>query len=257
MAQINYDMGYRGLDWMALYGVAPNAACKARLIETGFSSLTLGEKEQLADGEKSELLLMRMIPRINGIDYLLAMSNNSDSRLAAAALSAMGTATKTPQSVDKLLSVWEHGTNDVLRRAALNSILTLTEDEPIADEALLTDSFDDGFRVSALQWLSDHDPDKARERALSALAGSASEPMKIASIRVLGKVKDKPGERRAYAAIAVLMAERSNGPLRAAISALGEYGDKSAIPLLESRADHSLHFVRRDVAAALAKLNAK
>ena len=78
--------------------------------------------------------------------------------------------------------------------------------------------------------------------------------MRITAIGVLGRVKDKPGERRVYDALAAIMTERSNSPLRAAIAALGEYGDKAAIPLLKSRQDHGLHFVRGDVTRALAQL---
>jgi HEAT repeat protein len=54
--------------------------------------------------------------------------------------------------------------------------------------------------------------------------------------------------------LASFLSERSNGQLRAAIRALAAYGDKAAIPLIEKRANHGLHFVRSDVRSALSQL---
>ena len=48
--------------------------------------------------------------------------------------------------------------------------------------------------------------------------------------------------------------ESSFGAKTAAIGALGEYGDRRAIPILEQMKDNSLHFIRRTVAAAISKL---
>ena len=124
----------------------------------------------------------------------------------------------------------------------------------MVEEAWRTPSFDDGYRTWALEGWAEFAPDRAREAALAALTDGSSEPVRLTAIRILGRVKDKPGERVVFNALAAMMSERSNSPLRTAIGALADYGDKAAIPLLEKRKDHGLHFVRGDVANALRRL---
>jgi HEAT repeat protein len=166
----------------------------------------------------------------------------------------MSSTYESPKLVDRLRDLWISSGDDEVRLAALDSLLRITQDRSLAEKALNTDSYNDSFRIDGLDWLADHQPDVARDQALAELSGPASEPLKLESIRVLGRVKDKLGERRAFNALVALLTERSNSPLRAAIGALGEYGDKAAIPLIEPKTHHSLHFVRRDAEAALARL---
>jgi aminopeptidase N len=254
MADLTYDLGYQPSDWQRLYSLAPNAAEKGRIIDSEFSHFSPSSRESLARGETSEGLLERMMPSIGNADYLLDMSRNSDPRLTAAAARAMSSTYESPKLVDRLRDLWISSGDDEVRLAALDSLLRITQDRSLAEKALNTDSYNDSFRIDGLDWLADHQPDVARDQALAELSGPASEPLKLESIRVLGRVKDKLGERRAFNALVALLTERSNSPLRAAIGALGEYGDKAAIPLIEPKTHHSLHFVRRDAEAALARL---
>lgn len=86
------------------------------------------------------------------------------------------------------------------------------------------------------------------------MANPHSEPLRVTAIGVLGSVKDLPGQSKVYEALAVVAQENSFGAKTAAINALGEYGDKRAIAILEPMKDNSLHFIRRSVAAALSRL---
>jgi aminopeptidase N len=256
MADIQYDknMGYQPADWRQLYSLAPNAAEKARILVEGFGQFNLSEKVSLARSERNTRLLVRIIPQVPDPDFLLDMSIQPDTRLVQAAAETMAQVKGNRHLVDRLKELWSSSPNDRVKEAALSSLLALTSDPALADQAYQTDSYDDGCRTRALDWWADSNPDKARETALAALAGKANEPVRIASIRILGRLKDKSGHREAYDVLASLMTERSNGELRAAIGALRDYGDKSAIPLLEKRKDHGLHFVRHEVEAAIESL---
>jgi aminopeptidase N len=254
MTDISYDLGYAAADWERLYKVAPNAACRERLLEASFSTLPLADQEAMANTEKSEPLLERMIGFIHDSGYLLGLTGNQDPRLVVSAINALGGQKQSPEIVERLKGFWNSSNNDVIREAALSALLQLTQDEALAEEAYRVDSYDEGLRLRALEWWTEHNPNKAREVALAALKNPPSEPVRLAAMRTLGHVKDLPGEHKAYDALASYLSDRSNSPLRTAIGALAEYGDKAAIPLIRARANHGLHFVRRDVQAALQRL---
>ena len=81
-----------------------------------------------------------------------------------------------------------------------------------------------------------------------------AEPLRMTALSALGRLKDEPGKREVYNTLVEYLKERSNSPLRTAIAALADYGDKAALPLIEAHKDHSLFFVRQDVERALARL---
>ena len=254
MADLHYNLGYQPGDWRQLYHIAPNYAEKQRILEEGFGTFNLSEKVSLARGERNVRTLTWMIPRVPDEEFLLDMSNQPDLRLVEAAARAMSQIKDNRHVLARLKDLWTSGSNDRVKEGALSSLLTLTSDPALADQAFQTDSYDDGFRTIALDWWSGHNPNKARTVALEALSGKADEPVRLASIRLLGTLKDRPGDHAAYEMLASLMTQRSNGELRAAIAALADYGDRAAIPLLQKRKNHGLHFVRQEVAAALARL---
>jgi aminopeptidase N len=255
MANISYDMNYQPSDWRQLYNVAPNYAEKARIIEEGFGSFNLSEKISLARSEQNVRMLMRIVPQVPDEDYLLDMSDHPDSRVVEAAAQAMAQIPNNRHILERLRQLWK-SPNDRVKEAALSSLLALTQDPNLAEEAYQTDSYDEGCRSQALNWWADHQPDHAREVALDALT-SATEPVKITAMHVLGRVKDLPGHKEVFNALAAFMSERSNGELRAAVGALADYGDPAAIPLLEKRKNHGLHFVRNEVRRAIDILNSK
>ena len=111
-----------------------------------------------------------------------------------------------------------------------------------------------GTRTTALNWYASHQPDKARKLALDAVINFAPAPIRSTAISVLGRVKDEPGKRDVFNVLIGLAKGRQYAPMSTAINALVEYGDKAAIPVIESRKNHSLHFGRNLVASALSRL---
>jgi aminopeptidase N len=257
MADISYDLGYTTSDWKKLYALAPNSAEKARILESAFGGFDLESKVSLARSEKSVRLLQRILPQTPDRELLLDMSHYPDTRIVSAAISEMAALENSPRVQARLQELLKTSSNEVVREAAFNSLLSLTQNKDLAEAGMEMDSYNDHFRTQALNWFAQHQPDKARRLALDALSKtSTTEPMRLASIQVLGEVKDRPGERVAYDVLIGFLNERSNSPLRAAINAVASYGNPDAIPLLEARANHSLHFVRSDVRRALERLNA-
>ena len=244
-------------DRLRLWNAAPNAAARMRLVGPLVAVMTPSEIDALVKATEPRLRA-RLVRYVASPDLLVETTRDPNAPLALAALSRLGEIPRTDAGVARLREVWEDGAaNPDLRLAALSSAYSLTKDPALVDAASMAFRWDEGYRTWALARRAEIDPDAAREVALVALKDGAKEPMRLAAIRILGRVKDKPGERRAYDALAALMTERSNSPLRAAIGALAEYGDPAAIPLLEARKDHSLFMVRQEIAQALAKLKAR
>lgn len=245
-------------DLLRIWRHAPNAAAKMRLLGPLMGMLSTTEKDALAREEASSRMKANLVGYASDPTLLASLSRDPDERIAQAALNRMAAVPENDALKGRLKEVWnDRAANPDLRLAALSSLTKLTKDPVLVEEAWRTDRFDDGYRTWALgQWAS-FAPDRAREVALAALKGGSTEAVRLEAIHVLGRVKDKPGERTVFNALAAMMTERSNSSLRATIGALGEYGDKAAIPLLEKRKDHGLHFVRGSVAAALARLGQK
>lgn len=241
-----------------LWVKAPNAAAKLRMANLLAPKMTPSDRDGLVQMETSSRLKTRLMSQVTAPALLVALAGDPNEQVAQAALSRMGGLPTDSRMETKLKEVWnDRRANPDLRLAALSSLTKLTKDPALVEDAWRTDRFDDGYRTWALDQWASFAPDRAREVALAALKGGSTEPVRLTAIRVLGRVKDKPGERTVFNALAAMMTERSNSPLRATIDALGEYGDKAAIPLLEKRQNHGLHFVRGNVAAALARLGQK
>jgi aminopeptidase N len=258
MSDVSYDLGYTGSDIVKLYQIAPNGAQKVRLLESEFSRLSLSQKISLARNEKSFRLLQRILPQTPDSQLLLDMSHNPDTRIVEAAIEGLGTVEHTKAVNDRLEDLLANSPNQVIQERAFSTLLNAAKDETLATKGLGMDSYNDRFRTLSLRWFANHHPDQARVLALETIKGGTStEAMRLAAIGVLGQVKDRPGEHTAYDILVGFMTERSNSSLRAAIGALAAYGDKAAIPVLQTRYDHGLHFVRGEVRAAIEHLQGK
>lgn len=251
---VNYPDATKA-ELLRIWHHAPNVAVKLRMMGRLSGLLTADERDGLVREEKSARLRPRLVDGVSDTGYLLKLSGDSDERVAQAALQRMGRVPENSVITAKLKNVWgDRSVNPDLRLTALQSLYEKTKDPVLVEDAWKTDRFDDGFRTWALDQWAGTQPDRAREEALTSLKNGSSESLRLTAIRVLGRVKDKAGERVVFNTLAAMMTERSNSPLRAAIGALGEYGDKAAIPILEKRKDHGLHFVRGDVERAIARL---
>ncbi|RYG27253.1 hypothetical protein EON82_00195 [bacterium] len=238
-----------------LWKAAPNLAAKMRLSGLFSGKVPAEEMEDYAVIEEDPRMTVRLMSWVKDPTQLLLYAKHPNERVRQAALGQMGNVSSNEAILKELRETWSNTTlNPDLRMAALDSLYKLTKDATLLDAASQTDRFDDGYRTWALDRLVEVDPGHAREVALRSLNGNVNEPVRLQAIRILGRLKDKPGERTVFNALAAMMTERSNSPLRAAIGALAEYGDKAAIPLLEKRQNHGLHFVRGDVANALERL---
>jgi aminopeptidase N len=258
MGDIHYDMDYSADDWKRLYKIAPNPAEEARLLPAVFSHLSASENVALYKAERSDSVRLLMLPRLSdNTELLLSETQSQNSRHREQAANFLANSSKSEATLSRLRDLWQNDPNPDVRKAALRGLLNLTNDDALAQKAWNTGSWDDGFRLAALSWWGENQPDKAREIAIAAVKGNASEPVTLASIRLLGRLKDKPGERTVYSLLASFLGERSVDRLTAAVNAIGEYGDKAAIPLLEKREHHSLHFVRRDVTRVIRELQAQ
>jgi len=98
------------------------------------------------------------------------------------------------------------------------------------------------------------DKDQCREKCLEILEKPTTEPLRQNAIRKLGSLKDKPGERRVFDALVKVVQETSFGARNGAISALGEYGDKAALPYLEPLTTNSMFYIARSAKSAVERL---
>ncbi len=204
-------------------------------------------------------MLQRAIGHISGPgaeEFLLQLTGNTDRRVANAAVGALANQPKSQAIVDKLTSLSDGDPNEVIRQNALRGLINLTGDDKLVDKAWATNGFNDEYRLIALDWWNRNKPDIARERCLDTLEHPSSEPVRTTAIRMLGGLKDKPGETRVYDALTAILKETSFGARSNAIGALKQYGNRAAIPLLEPFRTHSLVFFRDAAEDAIAALRA-
>jgi len=182
-------------------------------------------------------------------------ANHKDTRIAVEAIYRIITLPKKSSFETLLKGIFESNKNDSVRWSSFNALYSLTRDPALIDTAWRTDSPGQEFRVNALSWWEQTDKNRARTECLKAVKENAIAPIRNRAIAILGRVKDKPGERIVFNTLAALMKERAYSPLSATVNALAEYGDKAALSILRTRENHSLHFLRNTIRAAIARLN--
>lgn len=256
LATQSYRLGYTSADWLSLYQHAPNAAQKTRLLDMAYTGLKAQDKDLLMESETNVTLRRRMIRDAGpeNVETLLAFSQSSNVQLREAAFGGLGRAGKDPRALKALTSAWSAETHPAVKATLLKSLLSNTEDDTLASQAWRMDHYKEEFRKQALAWFAQHRPEKAREMALNTLESPPSEPVRVEAIRVLGRLKDLPGDRRVFEALAKVTQERSFGARTAAVNALADYGDPLGISYLRKIEDHSLHYMRRSVRAAIQRL---
>lgn len=258
MANVHPEAGLTDADKVALFRAAPNAAEKARLMDNtliGLDSVTMLKVAKELRGS-SKRLLARFVPRLDAgaTDLLLELTRDSDRNVANAAIDRLGYVPVRPDLTSRLRELSAHDPNDLIRQTATRVLLNKVGDEALAEATWKREGVYDGYRRIALSWWVGHQKDVARDRALEALQRGYPEPTRVEAIRVLGRVKDKAGERRAFEALAGVLKETSFGARNAAIGAMAEYGDKAAIPLLEPLQNAQLVFFRQSAAGAIERL---
>jgi hypothetical protein len=259
MVRITYAGEFSADDLKRIYRLSPNAAAKLTAIDRFLDKLSEQDVLDLARAEKSRPVLGALIPRLqrNAVPYLVQLTRGFDRETAYAAQNRLDAFTDDPQALDRLTEVWTRESNEIMRNGALKSLLTVAKDDRLANTAWGMESQDEMFRVSALGWWTTNKPDVARERSLGILAGSPVEPLRNEAIRILGRLKDAPGEHRAFDVLMKVAAEPSYASRSAAINALVEFGDARAISVIEPLTKSSLFFTRRAAVSAITRLRAK
>jgi aminopeptidase N len=259
MVRIQYAGDFSAEDLKRIYRLSPNAAAKLTAIDRFGSKLSDQDLLDLTRTEKSRPVLAALVPRLsrNAIPYLVQLTRGFDRETAYAAQNKLDAFTDDPQALERLTEIWTRESNEIMRNSALRSLLKVAKDDKLADQAWTMESQDEMFRVTVLNWWADKKPELARERSLSLLAGSPVEPLRNEAIRVLGRLKDAPGEHRAFDVLMKIASEPSYASRSAAIEALVNFGDARAIPVIEPLTKSSLFFTRRAAVSAIARLRAK
>ncbi len=267
MADINYKKNLTFEERWALYENAPNAASRARIMDFLLRGLEPEQALTVARSIDEPPLLARYLNEIRPLasgtseEFLSAFlgAGSDDDKVvanqAADRLSAFPSVSSETLSI--LRRIYQEDENVLFQQTALRTLLRLTNDEALAQEGWAKDSYNDGFRQIVLDWRVGKEPDRARILALEILKSPPSEPVRVSAIRYLGRLKDAPGERRAFDALTAILKEDSFGARNTAISALAEYGDKAALPALRPFLKHPLVFFRQTAEGAVKSLEAK
>jgi aminopeptidase N len=265
VATITYDETFSQDQLIALYKNAPNAAAKQRVLEL-YNGLIQepGKASQWLVGELSQetsLPLRRLIGQMLPSSFseaLISLSKDPDRQIQFGAVNKLAGGGMGDSVKGRLNEIWASSeAGDLIKAPALRGLLRVTKDEALAEKAYSMDSFGDGFRTTALDWWTTTNPDKARQLALAALAGAATENLRLAAIRTLGGVKDKSGQKVAFNALIDRLKDPSLHEKLSGVRALMDYGDAAAVPALHQLDDFSMYQLRVEAQQAEAALEKK
>ena len=247
MCDIEYP-AYTSDQWVSAWQNAENAAQKMRLMP--LVSATPASIEKLYAWEKSDAVKKQLIPQLSNQAELVDLLGSKDESIQRSALSRLG-----PVAKPEAQRIFAETKNEAMKNTAYQILLNFNNDVETAALGWKTKTYNMATKVAALHWYSNHRQEKARAMALDAVRNFAPGPVRMAAIGVLGHVKDVSGDREVFNLLISIAKQRDYAPMSAAINALAEYGDKAAIPVIEARKNHGLHFARGTVASALARLN--
>lgn len=242
-----------------LYQNAPDAALKARMIDLMRAKSMNSQLNKILEGEKSPTLRRAILDALPGdeTDRWFRLSNDPDPRIRMIAIQKMSAGPLASKAVARLQAMSVSEVNDALKLAALRGYVGHTKDERAVRRAWTTDGYADNYRKFALDWFVAQFPDEGRAMALASLSNTSSFPLRTLAIRHLGRLKDKPGERTVYQAIAAFLKRPGYQGKQASIAALSDYGDRAAIPLIQPYAAFSQVFVAASARGAIEALRKK
>ena len=251
MCDIEYPE-YTDDQWMLAWKSAENAAQKMRLVD----KIAKNEHSLMSiwQWERSQPIRNQLIPHLKDRQTLMDLLGNKDESIQELALSRLNNL-NDPRVTQEASRIFNTTKNESQKNNAFQLLLALKNDQATADLGWKTTTYNLATKAEALNWFASNQPAKARKMALDAVVNFAPGPVRMTAIGVLGKVKDEPGKREVFNVLVDLAKGRPFSPMRAAINALVAYGDKAAIPVIESRKNHSLHFGRGLVAGALERFS--
>ena len=243
---------YTDQEWQLAWNAAENAAGKMRILQS------IGDKPKLVQtlfkAEKSDHVRNQMISYLQDTDMLIELSKSSNRTEAFTATQNLYRP-KNEKVGARMKEIFDTTKDESLKETAYSNLLAAKDDEATANLGWNTSTYSLRTKTAALNWYASKDASKARSMALEAVYKFAPGPVRMTAISVLGRVKDAEGSREVFNLLVKLAKGRPYAPMSAAIEALATYGDKAAIPVIESRKNHSLHFGRNTVESALARLN--
>ncbi len=250
MCDIEYP-AYSDDQWVLAWKSAENAAQKMRLMD----KITKSDQSimNIWNWERSQPVKNQLIPHLKDIAVLSQLLTNKDEGIVRLAMNRLNSI-KDPSIGQVANRIFSTTPNESLKNTAFQILLNLKNDRATADLGWKTTTYNLATKTAALNWYATNQPATARKMALDAVVNYAPGPVRMTAISVLGRVKDEPGKREVFNVLVGLAKGRPYSPMSAAINALVEYGDKAAIPVIESRKNHSLHFGRNLVANALTRL---
>lgn len=254
-ATVNYDVASES-DAKALYQNAPGATLKARMIEVLAAKGWVTTLTLIADTETDKELRRSALASLpaDQPDRWIRLSADQDPLLRRIAVQKMSASPKNDRIIARLQAMVSTEKSDTLRQEALQAYVGHTADELAVQRAWTMDSFNDGFKTFALGWIANKRPEDARRMALGSLTG-ASYPVQLTAVRVLGRLKDKAGERVVFNALVKYLGSTGFSGRMAAIGALQQYGDKAAIPAIKKFENSSMFMIRGAAQDAIAQLN--
>ena len=263
MVSIDYDCNFTPVDWVALFESAPSAGTKMRIIERVMGSLDPDAKTKLLDEQTTPLMQQALLLTANvPIDEQIKYADNANEEVEEAALEDLAEDSKDDLTgakvldkvIDKMKDVFANGANEELKGVALRGLLNLTGDASWADQAYNTPTFKENLRDEALNWWAGHDPDLARDKCMEIMKNPPDEDVRRTAISILGRLKDKKGEHTVYDTLVGVLNEDEYGAKMSAVSALAEYGDPAAIPLIQPYENYGMHFMRDAARGAVGAL---
>ena len=251
MCAVKYQ-DYTDSQWTSAWRNAENAAQKMRILER--IQQNPHAIRALYEWEKSWPVRKQLIPHLTDSARLIELCGADDESLVKAAMDRLAVM-NDPGAKVQASRIFAETKNEALKNDAYRILLSINNDEATAKIGWNLKTYNLATKAAALNWYAEHDKAKARTMALDAVKNYAPGPVRMTAISVLGRVKDAEGSREVFNLLISIAKAHDYAPMQAAINALADYGDKAAIPVIESRKDHSLHFARGTVQSALARLN--
>lgn len=254
---LTYSFDYTNAEWESLYKAMPNAAGRARMIDLFRSKGKQDLLTRLLSGEKSEKVVVRLINACSSLPaaQVSGLLNSLSPFIKEATLRQAAKLSGDKSIAEQIRTMMSKEPNSQLKLQEFSALGRITNDTSMVIQAWMTDSWNDGYRAMALDVWFNTDKDQCREKCLEILEKPTTEPLRQNAIRKLGSLKDKPGERRVFDALVKVVQETSFGARNGAISALGEYGDKAALPYLEPLTTNSMFYIARSAKSAVERLN--
>ena len=250
LCDVSYPSDYKAADWERAWTLADNDAQRMRLIDRVSQDFRKAE----FDRPRSGVLKGELLRRIQDDSFLLSVLETSkDAKLQLTALYGLS-ANKGSKNDALFEKLFQSIPNEEMKNAAFEKLLAVRNDVATAELGWSTTTWNLQTQTRALSWFAANDKDRARTMALKAVKEFAPGPVRMRAISVLGQVKDAAGSREVFNLLVSMAKGRPYAPMDQAINALADYGDKRAIPVIESRKNHSLHFARNTVEGALARL---